>query len=57
MIQVELIKVGMADLNIITGSGILKTSGLGSCIGLAIYDELNKVAGMAHIMQIGRAHV
>jgi chemotaxis protein CheD len=50
MTQIDLIKVGMADLNILKGAGILKTSGLGSCVGLVIYDDLNKVAGMAHVM-------
>ena len=42
------IKVGM-DLN---GkiTGILFTLGLGSCVGIALYDEQVKVAGLSHIM-------
>ncbi|NLJ79167.1 MAG: chemotaxis protein CheD [Tissierellia bacterium] len=44
------IKVGMADLNVIKDSGILTTLGLGSCVGIALYDSRNKVAGLAHLM-------
>lgn len=43
------IKVGMADLNIIQ-EGTLITLGLGSCVGIAIYDKKKKIAGLAHIM-------
>lgn len=42
--------VGMADLNITKSPGILTTLGLGSCVGIALYDATNKVAGLAHIM-------
>lgn len=50
MIQDSFIKVGMADLNVATGTGILKTTGLGSCVGVTLYDPKTKVAGMAHVM-------
>lgn len=50
MIQDKIVKVGMADLNVLKGSGILKTSGLGSCVGLTLYDKFHKVSGMAHVM-------
>jgi len=42
--------VGMADLIVITAPDTLVTLGLGSCIGLVIFDSVAKVAGMAHIM-------
>lgn len=42
--------VGMADLNVIKGSGKLVTLGLGSCVGIALYDPHVKVAGLAHAM-------
>lgn len=45
-----IVKVGISDLNIIKGSGIIRTSGLGSCVGLVIYDLGKNVAGLAHIM-------
>lgn len=46
----EQIKVGMADWNIAAGGGVLKTTGLGSCVGLTLYDGTVRIAGMAHIM-------
>ncbi|MHA7963054.1 chemotaxis protein CheD [Paenibacillus sp. CAU 1782] len=45
-----LVKVGMADLNIGLAGAILKTTGLGSCVGLTLFDPVAKVAGMAHVM-------
>ncbi|CAG7602803.1 Chemoreceptor glutamine deamidase CheD [Paenibacillus solanacearum] len=50
MIQDSFIKVGMADLNVASMAGVLKTTGLGSCVGVALYDAHAKVAGMAHVM-------
>ncbi|MCQ6557895.1 chemotaxis protein CheD [Paenibacillus mendelii] len=50
MIQQNLVKVGMADLNIAIEGAVLKTTGLGSCVGLTLFDERSKVAGMAHVM-------
>jgi chemotaxis protein CheD len=50
MIQNNYFKVGMADLNVVQRSGVLKTTGLGSCVGITLYDSKAKVAGMAHIM-------
>lgn len=50
MIQDNLIKVGMADLNVTHLTGVLKTTGLGSCVGLTLYDARTKIAGMAHVI-------
>lgn len=44
------IKVGIADLNLVFDPGIIMTIGLGSCIGIALYDNKLKVAGLSHIM-------
>lgn len=44
------IKVGMADLNVVKKPGCLTTLGLGSCVGITLYDKVYKVAGLAHIM-------
>ncbi len=44
------IKVGIADLNLVLDPGSIMTIGLGSCIGIALYDKTLKVAGLAHIM-------
>lgn len=50
MTQDGIIKVGMADLNVAALTGILKTTGLGSCVGVTLYDSKTKIAGMAHVM-------
>ncbi|NLK43010.1 MAG: chemotaxis protein CheD [Tissierellia bacterium] len=44
------IKVGMADLNVTKAPDQLTTLGLGSCVGITLYDGVNKIAGLAHIM-------
>lgn len=46
----EVIKVGMADLNICKSPNVITTLGLGSCIGLTLYDPVTKVGGMVHYM-------
>lgn len=50
MIKGTIVKVGMADMNVASGGAVLKTTGLGSCVGVTLHDPLLKVAGMAHIM-------
>ncbi|WP_199618000.1 chemotaxis protein CheD [Paenibacillus alkalitolerans] len=44
------IKVGMADLNVARQGHCLRTTGLGSCVGVTLFDPVAKVAGMAHVM-------
>ena len=44
------IKVGMADLKIAKAPDLLTTLGLGSCIGLTLYDPVSKVGGLVHYM-------
>lgn len=46
----EMIRVGMADLNICVSPDAITTLGLGSCVGIVLYDQKIKLAGMAHIM-------
>jgi len=46
----EIIKVGMAGLGVARAPGRLRTTGLGSCVGVVLYDHVQKVAGMAHVM-------
>jgi chemotaxis protein CheD len=46
----EMIKVGMADLNVCVSPNAITTLGLGSCVGIVLYDPVKKVAGMVHIM-------
>lgn len=44
------LKVGMADYKVGTSPKTLITLGLGSCVGITLYDRVYKVAGLAHIM-------
>jgi chemotaxis protein CheD len=48
--QPERIKVGIAEYKVTTDSAMLTTSGLGSCIGVALYDESSGAAGLVHVM-------
>ena len=43
-------RVGIADLNVVSPPDSLITIGLGSCVGIALYDRSKKIAGLAHIM-------
>ncbi|WP_096199382.1 chemotaxis protein CheD [Bacillus sp. FJAT-45350] len=46
----EVVKVGMADLNIAKYPKTIRTSGLGSCVGVVLYDDYSNISGMAHVM-------
>lgn len=46
----ELVKVGMADYKIGRAPDILISYGLGSCIGISLYDPQTKIGGLLHIM-------
>lgn len=48
--DVDIVKVGIADMNVIKYPSLIRTSGLGSCVGVVIYDEKKELAGMAHVM-------
>ena len=46
----NIIRVGMADLSASSHPAKLTTLGLGSCVGIALYDVKTKVVGLAHAM-------
>jgi chemotaxis protein CheD len=46
----ERVKVGIAESQVASGQAVLTTSGLGSCLGVAIYDTSAGVAGLVHAM-------
>lgn len=46
----ELIRVGMADMNICRAPDRITTLGLGSCIGLVLFDVGSATCGLIHIM-------
>lgn len=44
------IQVGIADYKIARLPGRLITLGLGSCVGVTLYDPIHKVGGLLHVM-------
>lgn len=46
----NIIKVGMADLNVCKSPDGLTTLGLGSCVGICLRDPIAKIGGLAHCM-------
>ena len=44
------ITVGIADMKMAKGNGMLITYALGSCIGICLYDQRIKLASLIHIM-------
>lgn len=44
------IRVGISDYKVSESPNKLITLGLGSCVGIAIYDKRTKVGGLSHIM-------
>jgi len=44
------IKVGIAEYEVTTNGSVLTTSGLGSCIGVALHDEETGISGLVHAM-------
>jgi chemotaxis protein CheD len=47
---VNVVKVGIADMNVVQSPSLIRTSGLGSCVGVVIFDQMKEVAGLAHVM-------
>jgi chemotaxis protein CheD len=45
-----LIVVGMADLKVAKFPDVLTTLGLGSCVGITLYDSKARIGGLAHVM-------
>lgn len=46
----KIIEVDMADLKISSAPNILRSSGIGSCLMITIYDVEKKIGGLAHVM-------
>ncbi|MFC4184578.1 chemotaxis protein CheD [Saccharococcus thermophilus] len=47
---IHIVKVGIADMNVVRAPNLIRTSGLGSCVGVVIFDVMKEVAGLAHVM-------
>lgn len=43
-------QIGMAQYLVLKAPGVIRSSGLGSCIGIALYDPFSRVGGLAHAM-------
>lgn len=48
--EIKEFKIGIAELNVTISPNKLITVGLGSCIGIALYDRNSGIGGLAHIM-------
>ena len=46
----SVIRVGIADMNYCKGDDSITTLGLGSCVGVVLYDSALKMCGMVHVM-------
>ena len=46
----NMIKIGMAELNVCLPPDAITTLGLGSCVGVVLYDPAKKICGMVHVM-------
>jgi chemotaxis protein CheD len=60
-IKAEKFTIGIADMKMAKGSGMLVTYALGSCIGICLYDPQVKLGALIHIMlplnlETGRTH-
>jgi chemotaxis protein CheD len=45
----SIVTVGVGDLKIARSPNVIKTS-LGSCVGVVLYDSVQKIGGMLHLM-------
>ncbi|MBM7552726.1 chemotaxis protein CheD [Thalassobacillus pellis] len=46
----HIIKVGIAGMETVQAPDIIRTSGLGSCVGVVVFDKSRKMGGMCHVM-------
>ena len=46
----EIVKVGIADYQLVKQPHSIRTCGLGSCVGIVIFDPVLQIGAMAHVM-------
>ncbi|RJP33056.1 MAG: chemotaxis protein CheD [Actinobacteria bacterium] len=46
----EVVNVGVAEYFVTHNPHMLASYGLGSCVGVALYDDKRKIGGLAHVM-------
>ena len=44
------VRVGIAESGVVLNPNTISTLGLGSCVGVTLYDERKKIGGMVHVM-------
>lgn len=44
------VRVGIADMKIVKAPRKIRTSSLGSCVGVVLYDDSKEIAGLVHVM-------
>jgi len=42
--------IGISDMNVVKSGDSIITYALGSCVGIALYDDMRKIAGLAHVL-------
>ncbi len=42
--------IGMAEMGVVKVPRHIATLGLGSCVGIVLYDKINKIGGMVHVV-------
>jgi len=42
--------IGISDMNVVKNGGSVITYALGSCVGVALYDSVHHIAGLAHVL-------
>ncbi len=45
-----IIRVGIADMKMADKGSVIRTAGLGSCVGVVLYCPTQQIAGMVHVM-------
>lgn len=51
------ITIGISEMEVVKNNDSIITYALGSCVGVVLYDEARKIAGLAHIMMPSSADV
>ncbi len=46
----QMLTVGLGEIKAVAGTGVLMALGLGSCIGIAVWDPQTRISGMAHVV-------
>ena len=46
----QVVKVGIAQMDVAKEPSTIRTSGLGACVGVILYDESKRLAGLVHVM-------